>query len=119
MILPIYTSLEKLDPTLLEAAEVLGARPAARFTRVILPLSLPGVMAGTLLVFIPALGMYLVGDLLGGSKDMMIGNLVQNQFTTARNWPFGSAASFVVMALVLISSIGANRLRDALPGGQP
>lgn len=118
MILPIYTSLEKLDPTLLEAAEVLGARPAARFTRVILPLSLPGVMAGTLLVFIPALGMYLVGDLLGGSKDMMIGNLIQNQFTTARNWPFGSAASFVVMALVLAASVAANRLRDTLPGGK-
>lgn len=101
MILPIYASLEKLDPSLLEAAEVLGARPRARFRRVTLPLSMPGVIAGCLLVFIPALGSFLTPDLLGGAKQMMIGNLVQNQFSSARNWPFGSAASFIVMALVL------------------
>ena len=101
MILPIYASLEKLDFSLLEAAEVLGARPAERFRRVTLPLSMPGVVAGCLLVFIPALGSFLTSDLLGGAKEMMIGNLVQNQFSAARNWPFGSAASFIVMALVL------------------
>ena len=116
MILPIYTSLEKLDPALLEAAEVLGARPVARFLRVVLPLSLPGVAAGALLVFIPALGSYLTSDLLGGAKEMMIGNLVQNQFTTARNWPFGSAASFVVMALVLVAVVAWLRVRDDAPG---
>jgi spermidine/putrescine transport system permease protein len=101
MVLPIYASLEKLDPVLLEAASVLGARPSARFWRVTLPLSLPGVIAGSLLVFVPALGSFLPSDLLGGAKEMLIGNLVQNQFTAARNWPFGSAASLVLMVMVL------------------
>jgi spermidine/putrescine transport system permease protein len=117
MVLPIYASLEKLDPSLLEAAAVLGAPPRARFWRVTLPLSMPGVIAGCLLVFIPALGSFLTADLLGGAKQMMIGNLVQNQFAAARNWPFGSAASFIVMALVLVSVWLYLRLRgraDAL-----
>ena len=112
MILPIYASLEKLDPALLEAAEALGARPAARFLRVALPLSLPGVVAGALLVFVPALGTFLTSDLLGGARQVMIGNLVQNQFTVARNWPFGSAASFVLMAVVLAAVVLSLRLRD-------
>lgn len=113
MILPIYASLEKLDPSLLEAAEVLGARSAARFRRVTLPLSMPGVVAGSLLVFIPALGSFLTSDLLGGAKQVMIGNLVQNQFSSARNWPFGSAASFIVMALVLAAVMWYLRVKDA------
>ena len=112
MILPIYASLEKLDLSLLEAAEVLGARPRARFRRVTLPLSMPGVVAGCLLVFIPALGSFLTADLLGGAKELMIGNLVQNQFSAARNWPFGSAASFIVMALVLAAVMLYLRVRD-------
>jgi spermidine/putrescine transport system permease protein len=116
MILPIYASLEKLDLSLLEAAEVLGARPRARFRRVTLPLSMPGVVAGCLLVFIPALGSFLTADLLGGAKQMMIGNLVQNQFSSARNWPFGSAASFIVMTLVLAAVMVYLRVRDQ---GQP
>jgi len=113
MILPIYASLEKLDDSLLEAAEVLGARPLARFTRVIFPLSLPGVAAGCLLTFIPALGSFVTSDLLGGAKQVMIGNLIQNQFTVARNWPFGSAAAIVVMGLVLLAVTGYLRRRDA------
>jgi spermidine/putrescine transport system permease protein len=116
MILPIYASLEKLDLSLLEAAEVLGARPRARFRRVTLPLSMPGVVAGCLLVFIPALGSFLTADLLGGAKQLMIGNLVQNQFSAARNWPFGSAASFIVMALVLAAVMIYLRVRDQGPG---
>ena len=112
MILPIYASLEKLDDALLEAAEVLGARPLARFTRVILPLSMPGAVAGSLLVFIPALGSFVTSDLLGGAKQVMIGNLIQNQFTVARNWPFGSAASFILMGLVLIPVLAYLRRRD-------
>lgn len=112
MILPIYASLEKLDLALLEAAEVLGARPPARFWRVTLPLSMPGVVAGCLLTFIPALGAFVTPDLLGGAKQVMIGNLIQNQFTVARNWPFGSAASFVVMSLVLVAVVFYLRLRD-------
>ncbi len=112
MILPIYASLEKLDDTLLEAAEVLGARPRARFFQVILPLSLPGVVAGCLLTLIPALGSFVTSDLLGGAKQVMVGNLIQNQFTVARNWPFGSAAAFVVMGLVLVAVLGYLRRRD-------
>jgi spermidine/putrescine transport system permease protein len=119
MILPIYASLEKLDFSLLEAAEVLGARPRARFRRVTLPLSMPGVVAGCLLVFIPALGSFLTADLLGGAKEMMIGNLVQNQFSAARNWPFGSAASFIVMALVLAAVMLYLRVKDKGPGKEP
>ncbi len=113
MILPIYASLEKLDPALLEAAEVLGARPAARFRRVTLPLSAPGLIAGCLLVFIPALGSFLTSDLLGGAKELLIGNLVQNQFTTARNWPFGSAAALILMTVVLAAVLVYLRLRPA------
>ena len=115
MILPIYASLEKLDESLLEAAEVLGAKPSARFRRVTLPLSMPGVVAGCLLVFIPALGSFLTSDLLGGAKELMIGNLVQNQFSAARNWPFGSAASFIVMALVLAAVMIYLRVKDPTP----
>jgi spermidine/putrescine transport system permease protein len=113
MVLPAYASLEKLDLSLLEAAEVLGAKPAARFFRVTLPLSMPGIVAGSLLVFIPALGSFLTSDLLGGAKQILVGNLVQNQFANARNWPFGSAASFVLMTLVLISVSLYLRVRDA------
>jgi spermidine/putrescine transport system permease protein len=112
MILPIYASLEKIDLSLLEAAEVLGARPRARFQQVTLPLSMPGVIAGCLLVFIPALGSFLTADLLGGAKQLMIGNLVQNQFSAARNWPFGSAASFIIMALVLTAVMLYLRMKD-------
>lgn len=112
MILPIFASLEKLDPSLLEAAETLGARPRAQFFRIALPLSLPGVIAGCLLVFVQALGSFVTSDLLGGAKQVMIGNLVQNQFTSARNWPFGSAASFVLVGVVLVAVVLSLRLRD-------
>ena len=117
MILPIYASLEKLDPTLLEAAETLGATPWAGFRRITLPLSLPGVVAGCFLVFIPAMGSFLTSDLLGGAKQLMIGNLIQNQFAAARNWPFGSAASFVVTALVLVAVTVYLRVRDRAAEG--
>jgi spermidine/putrescine transport system permease protein len=117
MVLPIYASLEKVDWSLLEAAEVLGARPAARFARVTWPLSLPGVVAGSLLVFIPALGSFLPSDLLGGAREMLIGNLIQNQFTAARNWPFGSAASLILMAGVLLGVLAW--LRSGRPGAAP
>jgi len=112
MVLPIFASLEKLDPALLEAAEMLGARPRAQFFRVTLPLARPGVIAGCLLVFVPALGSFVTSDLLGGAKQVMIGNLVQNQFTSARNWPFGSAASFVLVGVVLVAVVLSLRLRD-------
>jgi len=113
MVLPIYSSLEKLDLSLLEAASVLGARPAKSFVRVTLPLAMPGVVAGSLLVFIPALGSFLTSDVLGGAKEVLVGNLVQNQFGSARDWPFGSAASFVMMTLVLGAVTVYLRVRDA------
>ena len=115
MVLPIYASLEKHDPALLEAATMLGARPAAGFFKVTLPLARPGVMAGCFLVFIPALGSFLTSDLLGGAKQVMLGNLVQNQFMSARNWPFGSAASLVMMTGVLLGLLAWLRRRDAAP----
>ncbi len=105
MILPLYTSLEKLDPSLLEAAADLGARPWRAFLRVTLPLSLPGIVAGSILVFIPAMGMFVVPDLMGGAKTVLVGNLIRNQFFTARDWPFGSAASMVLMALTLVVTL--------------
>lgn len=105
MVLPIYASLEKLDPALLEAAESLGATEWRRFARVTWPLSLPGVIAGSLLVFVPALGSFLTSDLLGGAKIQLIGNLVQSQFSSARNWPFGSALSFLLLIVVMLGML--------------
>ena len=102
MVLPIYATLEKLDPALLDAAADLGAPPAAAIWRVVVPLSRPGMIAGCLLVFIPCLGAYLTPDLMGGGKTVMIGNLIQNQFTSARDWPFGAALSLLLMTLVLL-----------------
>lgn len=106
MVLPLYTTLERLDPFLAEASADLGARPWTTFTRVTLPLCAPGIRAGAILVFIPCLGAFLVPDLLGGGKSIMIGNVVQNQFTTARDWPFGAALSLVLMGVVMILLLG-------------
>ncbi len=112
-ILPLYASLERLDRALPEAAADLGARPWSVFRRVILPLSKPGLIAGSVLVFIPCLGAYLTPDLLGGGKTVMIGNLVQNQFTTARDWPFGSAVSMAILALSAFLAMALLRHRAA------
>jgi len=102
MILPLYATLDRLDPALLEAAADLGAKPLSALLRVVIPLSAPGIRAGSILVFIPCVGAFLTPDLLGGGKTVMIGNLVQNQFTTARDWPFGSAVSLALMAIVVV-----------------
>lgn len=96
-VLPAYATLERLDPALLEAAADLGSRPISTLFRVTIPVSAPGIVAGAVLVFVPCFGAYLTPDLLGGGKSVMIGNLIQNQFTTARDWPFGSAASMLLM----------------------
>jgi spermidine/putrescine transport system permease protein len=111
IVLPIYATLERLDRNLLEAAADLGARPWATLTRVIVPLSAPGIRAGAVLVFIPTLGAYLTPDLMGGGKSIMIGNLIQNQFTTARDWPFGSAVSLALMVLAMLLLFGFLRRR--------
>jgi spermidine/putrescine transport system permease protein len=115
-VLPMYATLERLDPALLEAAADLGARPWATLWRVILPVSAPGVVAGSVLVFIPCLGAYLTPDLLGGGKSVMLGNLVQNQFTTARDWPFGSAVSLVLMltSALLLAALMRSRMAKEL-----
>lgn len=103
MVLPIYSSLEKLDFRLVEAAYDLGADKWRALRRIVIPLAMPGIAAGAILVFIPCLGAYVTPDLLGGSKSMMIGNLIQNQFGSARNWPFGAALSFALLAVVLLA----------------
>ncbi|HSB13580.1 MAG TPA: ABC transporter permease [Bryobacteraceae bacterium] len=106
MVLPLYATLAKIDRSLLEAAADLGARPWQSLRRVIVPLAAPGIRAGAVLVFIPCLGAYLTPDLLGGSKTIMIGNVIQNQFTSSRDWPFGSAVSLAVMAVVMALLLG-------------
>jgi spermidine/putrescine transport system permease protein len=98
MILPIFTSLEKIDPALFEAAADLGANSIRTFLRVTLPLSMPGVVAGTILTFVPVMGTFVVSDILGGRQVILVGNLIQRQFLDARNPPFGSAASVILHA---------------------
>lgn len=102
MILPLYASIEQLDKSYLEAASDLGAKPWQAFTKITLPLTMPGIVAGSLLTFIPTLGLFFIPDLMGGSKSLLIGNLIKNQFLTARDWPFGSAASMILMVLTLV-----------------
>ena len=102
MFLPLYASLEKLDRSLLEASGDLGANPLKTFLRVTVPLSVPGMVGGSIIVFIPSLGNFVVPDLLGGAKVLMIGNLVEQQFLQARNWPFGSALAWMIMVAVLV-----------------
>ena len=102
MILPIYTSLEKIDNSLYEAAADLGANAIKTLLRVTLPLSMPGVVAGTILVFIPVMGTFIVSDILGGRQVILVGNLIQRQFLDARDPTFGSAASLVLMIMTLI-----------------
>ncbi|MBK8780520.1 MAG: ABC transporter permease [Anaerolineales bacterium] len=102
MILPIYTSLEKIDNSLYEAAADLGANAIKTFLRVTLPLSMPGVVAGTILVFIPVMGTFIVSDILGGRQVILVGNLIQRQFLDARDPTFGSAASLILMVMTLI-----------------
>lgn len=101
MILPLYTNLEKHDPALLEAAQDLGAETWTRFWRVTLPLSLPGIWSGTALVFIPVLGMFAIPELLGGTGDILIGNLIKEQFLDNRDWPLGSTLSLLLTVAVL------------------
>jgi len=102
MILPIYTSLEKIDNSLFEAAADLGANAVKTFLRVTLPLSMPGVVAGTILVFIPVMGTFIVSDILGGRQVILVGNLIQRQFLDARDPTFGSAASLILMVMTLV-----------------
>lgn len=110
MVLPLYTNLEKHDPTLLDAAQDLGANAWQRFWRVTFPLSLPGIFSGSALVFIPVLGMFAIPDLLGGTRDILVGNLIKDQFLGTRDWPFGSMLSIMLTVVVLTFAALAARL---------
>ena len=112
MILPVHASVEKIDPSLVDAALDLGARPIAVFRRVIFPLAGPGVAAGVLLVFVPAVGMYAISGLMGGGKSPMIGDVIQNQFFAGRDWPFGSALGMTLLAVFAALFLVTKRLRS-------
>jgi len=101
MVLPLFVNLERQDPALLEAARDLGARRWQCFWRVTWPLSLPGVYAGSALVFIPAFGMFAIPDLVGGTEGIMIGNVIRTQFLEARDWPFGSTLAIALTLVIL------------------
>lgn len=101
MILPVYSSVEKMDWTLVEAARDLGASPFTAFWTVTFKLTLPGLLSGFVLVFVPSISLFFLADLLGGGKIMLVGNLIQNQFLTARDWPFGATLSVVMMLLTV------------------
>ena len=123
MILPLYASLEQLDLRLIEAAQDLGASPRRTFWHVTVPLSLPGILAGSMLVFIPTVGAFITPDLLGGGKVSYIGNVVERQFKSARDWPFGSALSFMLMCIVLVGTVLyfralGNRDKAIVPAGE-
>jgi spermidine/putrescine transport system permease protein len=105
MVLPCYAAVERLDHSLVEAAQDLGANELRAFLRIVFPLTLPGIVAGSILVFIPSLGAYITPDLLGGAKSVMIGNVIQSQFLSVRDYPFGSAFSFVLMAMMLLATL--------------
>jgi len=105
MVLPLYASIERIDGRLLEASRDLYATGAQSFRHVLLPLSMPGVIAGSILVFIPSLGAYVTPEILGGAKTTLLGGYIVTQFLTARNWPFGASLSFVLMAVMLTATI--------------
>jgi spermidine/putrescine transport system permease protein len=113
-VLPLYATLERQDPVLLDAAADLGATPWRALFRVTIPLSMPGILAASILVFVPCIGTYIVSDLLGGSKTVLIGNLVQNQFTSSRDWPFGAAASIVLIVAAIAMLHLMRRSREEL-----
>ncbi|WP_282176449.1 spermidine/putrescine ABC transporter permease PotB [Vibrio nereis] len=113
MILPLYSAIEKLDDTYVEAAKDLGANKLQIFTKVTLPLTMPGIIGGCLLVLLPALGMFYIADLLGGAKNLLIGNVIKSQVLNARDWPFGAATSIaltIAMAIMLYAYYRAGKL---------
>jgi spermidine/putrescine transport system permease protein len=119
MVLPLYASLEKMDFRLIEAASDLYASKWQAARHVIIPLAKPGIVAGSLLVFIPSIGAFIAPELLGGGKRMMLGSLIYFQFATARNWPFGAAVSILLMAFVMIALLLYSRAAkgQGLPAG--
>lgn len=116
MFLPLFSSIDTLDRGLIEASGDLGARPWQTFFKVILPMKVPGIAGGSVIVFIPAVGNFIVPDVLGGAKGLMTGNLIEQQFLSSRNWPFGSALAMVIMAVVLFVLVVFN-IRTRKAGG--
>lgn len=116
IVLPIYTVLEKLDKSLIEAAKDLGANDRNVFTRVVFPLSLPGVFSGIIMVFIPAVSTFVISSLLGGNKSMLIGNVIEQQFRFTGDWHFGAAISFVLMVLMLIAMVATSKFSSDKEG---
>lgn len=117
MVLPIYSVLSKIDESLIEAAKDLGATSSQVFFKVIFPLSLPGVISGVIMVFMPAVSTFVISDLLGGGQTILLGNLIQNQFLGARNWQFGSAISMIMIVLILITMAASSKYKDEEGGG--
>lgn len=118
MILPLYSALDRLDRSLIEASLDLGAGHLATFARVVVPLALPGIVSGVIVTFIPSLGAYLTPDLLGGTSSQMIANIIERQFKSANDWPFGAALSFLLMyltfaAIAAQAMLGRKRARAA------
>ncbi|MBQ7529594.1 ABC transporter permease [bacterium] len=111
--LPIYNSLDKLDNSILEAAADLGATPSTTFFKIILPMSMPGVTAGSLLTFVPAMGDFVTPDILGGVDTMMVGNLIQQQYLAFFNWPLGAALSLIIMSIMLISILAFLKISNS------
>ncbi len=105
MILPLYAAIERIDRRLLEASRDLYGTGFQSFRHVLFPLSMPGVIAGSILVFVPSLGAYVTPEILGGAKTTLLGSYIVTQFLTARNWPFGAALSFVLMLVMLVTTI--------------
>jgi len=118
MILPLYTTLVKLDTSLLEASADLGSRPWQTFLSVTLPLSLPGIVAGSMLVFIPAIGEFVIPSLLGGPSTLMIGRVLWDEFFTATNWPRAAAVAIAMLVVVVIPIMLMQRAQDAVVGGR-
>ena len=116
LILPVYGSVEKLDNSLVEAAFDLGAGPVRAFQKVIIPLTQPGIVAGVLLVFIPAIGMFAISQLMGGGTDPTIGEVIQNQFMQARDWPFGAALGMTLVVMFAVAFWFTSRRQEAVPG---
>ena len=117
MILPVYTALSKMDTGILEAADDLGANKYVKFRKIILPLSMPGVISGIIMVFMPAVSTFIIPQLLGGNKSMMIGNLIEKLFILNGDWNFGSSISIIMMIIILISMSVMNKFDVDKEGG--
>jgi putrescine transport system permease protein len=118
MVLPLYANLARLDRTLLEAAADLGARPFIAFLNITLPLSIPGIVAGSMLVFIPAVGEFVIPDLLGGPDSLMVGKLMWTEFFSNKDWPLASALALVMLVLLVLPFMAIQRLHRRLEEGE-